>query len=51
MAEDLLFIAKGLLQAVNSLDLTEEDKEQLVNTVRKILFILIFEWHKNKLPD
>lgn len=45
MIEDLLFIAKNLLM-ISSLDLTkftEEEREYILNVVRKIIVVLLIE--------
>lgn len=48
MIEDLLFIAKNLLM-ISSLDLTkftEEEREYILNVVRKIIVVLLIELAK-----
>lgn len=51
MIEDLLFIAKNILIQINVLDLTEDEKDYIVNVVRKVIFMLLIELHKIKSFD
>ena len=51
MIDDLLFIAKNILVQINIVDLIEDEKDYVVNVVRKVIFILLIELHKTKSFD
>ena len=48
MIENLLYIAEVFLNHLHKSNFTEEQKEQVLDTVRNIVFVLLIELHKEQ---
>lgn len=47
MIDDLLFLSKNLLLQIDRFDFSEDERDYIINVVRKVAFILLIELRKN----